>query len=202
MKTIEELNAEIERTAKVLEDVRALAERAKDQFLDVVAAHVRDLVPAQVKLLVERQHEVTKALGTEKLGQLKNSLATFDTEAPAKVRTWLDRDDLWPHRPNFSPPKDSSYFPHSYNRSSGNVGPKPIDDALRQSLNETYQALLRRFGYKVKDEYLHPDWSKVLNPALNRYGESQDAFEKARSAHRAAVEARDRHEAAALWDKA
>lgn len=202
MKTAEELNAEIERTAKTLEDARGLAESAKAQFLDVVTAHVRELVQAQVKRLVERQHTVTKALGTEKLGEVKRSLATFDAEVPAKVQQWLDRDELWPHRPNFSPPKDGSYFPHSYNRSSGNVGPKPIDDALRRPLNERYQALMRQFGYIMRDEHLQPDWSKVLNPALNRYGESQDAFEKARVAHRSAVELLDRYDAAALWDKA
>ncbi|HXQ29083.1 MAG TPA: hypothetical protein VN848_07435 [Gemmatimonadales bacterium] len=96
--TPEELDPEILKLERQLDEQRTRLEATAQVFIAAAGRHVQSLLPQVMEQIVTRRHERAKALGSEALRELKTKLADLVERAPVLVGEALAESAHWVHR--------------------------------------------------------------------------------------------------------
>lgn len=200
------LDARIQRADMALVKARERAESSAKNVLAQACSFVRDWIERAVAHEITEKPEISKSLGLEGLGKLKQDLADLCSRLPTLVDQDLGADTLWPHRSD-EIDRNWSYL------ISGERPVDGLDEAIRSLMGYAGE-LLQKHGFK---EVEGTSWEKrggrwryryayqmpaPLKQALEGYGEIFKQVQRAANECQMARRAKEQAEASDLWNRA
>lgn len=200
------LDARIHRADMALEKARERAESSAKNVLAQASSFVKGWIEKAVEHEVTDKPDVSKSLGLEGLGKLKQELADLCSRLPTLVDQHCGADTLWPHRSE-EIDRNWSYLV------SGDRPVDELDEAVRSLMGHAGE-LLQRHGFK---EVEGTSWERrdgrwrfryayqmpaAFKQALEGYGEIFRQVQRAADECQLARRAKEQAEAADLWNRA
>jgi len=215
--TMEAHDRAIWRAHSELDQARSMADALVPQFNEVIARLVAAWAQNLVEQAITGKSDVSKSLGKEKLGQMKQRFQTILQSIPTHTQNRLGKDDVWPHRsdlPNAIRPNVVDTYELEQKHA------KCLDESLRDLISET-GALLIEYGFSSPGDQgdweqrgsktpryrsVIPNHDNTHKPELKKLNEEYNqclktffgAIEKLKDAERT----KSSSEAKNLWDQA
>jgi hypothetical protein len=218
--TVGELETRLGEAAARLEQLAESMEAVAGKYLDGLADWLGGRFDDEVAAAVTAEAEVTRALGTEGLGRLKQDLAEVRAHLPDLVRRRVGVPLVWPHRWDRGAAFPADRYGEAPDEDGDRVVALPADLRSRlEVLAGSAGGLLARSGYRryarrnwrrayVRSDYFPPEYlgdlagherfEELLAEYAGLYGEYVAAIEELRATEgeRSAIEIRD------LWASA
>lgn len=199
-----------------LERVRDRAEALVPEYKSVIASFVSDWANKLIERAVTDKPDVTKALGKQKLGEIKTKFNGILDSFPDLSQKRLEDDSIWPHRGEI-PEEIESNSTISYDlKSSANDS---INEAMRDLIGEVGALLIEngfadtgshsewkaRSGKPPRYSYGIPSYGIAHDEELGRitkqYGQILEEYVTAAKTLRESERAKEAAEAKDLWDQ-
>lgn len=198
-----EFDAEIARQTTAIGEARDVLTRVFAEFREATITWAQETYQRDIDALITSKPQELKALGPQRLAELKKKLTTLIADAPAIVDEEFGRVN-WGHDPDHTVSDHRGYSDNPFRVHSRM--PESVDAPLRRIRGRT-GPVLAEFGLAGRDwtttRYPYGiDWTDEMGQAMNAYGEAYDEILGADQTRRDAEHDKAAAEAAELWDDA
>lgn len=195
------------------DQLAAKLDAVTNRFIEYASKFVAGWIPGTVESTVKSKAEKTRALGLEKLRELKRESAELVTKAPQLAQSELSSPSVWPHRGRL----ENSDWRYSV---SDRGFPKQLEVTMRSLLGHAGRLLAKHgfvtstdFPWGTSTDYSHGhsgalrytaaiDWPRDLIEIAKEYQALYMQFARATSTLDNLTRKKVEAEAADLWNQA
>jgi hypothetical protein len=191
---LEGLSAELKTQLRNLQDDM---ESACQEFLGRTSELVADYFQNEADRVMEEEYTITNLKNEQELAAFANELKELTARVPTIVRTHLNKDEYWAHRPNVLSSKE--WESGHYDVGRGGL-PYDLNHGIQTILGHVAHLLIEH-EYNVMElgEY---QLSPGMQTALSDFSERYEEFLNIHNEIERLREEKGRARAKARWDKA